>query len=140
MRKQGEREEKYGTPVLVAAKELAAFTMRVTMNEKNFPKRYRFTFVDRMQMQALRILEELTLASEIYPDTRFEFDRRRGHMKEARASARALLALAEVAVATFNVKPSTFAQWARAAASIQKQITGWIKSDDERFKKLSSME
>lgn len=140
MRKEGEREEKYGPPVLVKAKELAGFTLRVTMNEKNFPKRYRFSITDRMQNKAMQILEELTIANEIYPDTYIEFDKRRLHMKEARASIRALIALAEVAVATFPVKPSTFAEWTRAASELQKQITGWIKYDDARFAYLNRIE
>lgn len=140
MKRKGEREEKYGTPVLVAAKELAGFTMRVTMNEKNFPKRYRYSITDKMQNLALEVLTELTQASEIYPDTDYEFALRRAHMKEARAAVRALIALAEVAVATFPVKPSTFAEWARSAANIQKQIAGWIRSDDERFSKFNHIE
>lgn len=35
--------------LLVKAKDLAKYTMKVTDNPKRFPKKYRFTFVNRMQ-------------------------------------------------------------------------------------------
>jgi hypothetical protein len=136
MRRQGERTQENGPPVLVVAKELAGFTLRVTSNEKYFPKRYRFSVVEKMQDRAFTIMEELVLANEIYPDNYVELCTRRAHMKEARASCRALMALAEVATQAFGVRQSTLKQWAMATVDLQKQITNWILSDDERFRYL----
>ena len=54
--------------VLVASKELAGYTLRITSNEKNFPKRYRFSVVGKIQDKALQIVDFLIMANEIYPN------------------------------------------------------------------------
>ena len=49
--------------VIVKAKELAEHTIRKTSNCKNFPKKYRFTLVDKMQVKSLQIYEKLMEAN-----------------------------------------------------------------------------
>lgn len=49
--------------VIVKAKDLAEHTIRVTSNCKTFPKKYRFTLVDKMQVKSLSIYEKLMEAN-----------------------------------------------------------------------------
>lgn len=120
---------------LQAAKELAGYTLRITNNEKNFPKRYRFTIVAKIQDRAMDILDKLIMANEIYPNNRTEFERRTLYQKEARAGCRALMTLMEVAANTFRVEAGTLRYWTELAVTTQRLITAWIKSDKERFEK-----
>lgn len=49
--------------VIVKAKELAIYTVKVTSNCNTFPKKYRFTVVDKMQNHSLEIYENLLEAN-----------------------------------------------------------------------------
>lgn len=51
--------------VIVKAKDLAEHTIRITSNCKTFPKKYRFTLVDRMQVKSLSIFEKLMEANTL---------------------------------------------------------------------------
>ena len=43
--------------IIAKAKELAEHTIRITSNCKTFPKKYRFTLVDKMQVKSLNIYD-----------------------------------------------------------------------------------
>ena len=49
--------------IIVKAKDLAEHTIRITSNCKTFPKKYRFTLVDRMQVKSLNIFDCLMEAN-----------------------------------------------------------------------------
>lgn len=44
---------------ILKAKELAEHTLRITSNCNRYPKKYRFSLVDKMQNKALKIYEYL---------------------------------------------------------------------------------
>lgn len=45
--------------VILKSKELAEHTLRLTSNCNRYPKKYRFSLVDKMQIKALEIYESL---------------------------------------------------------------------------------
>ena len=47
--------------VILKAKDLAEHTLRVTSNCNRYPKKYRFSLVDKMQNKALEIYMVLTV-------------------------------------------------------------------------------
>ena len=53
--------------VLPAASNLIDYTLNLTDNTKHFPKKVRFTLVNRIQDHVLSIYEKLLAANEIYP-------------------------------------------------------------------------
>ena len=122
--------------VLQASKELAGYTLRITFNEKNFPKRYRFSVVGKIQDKALQIVDFLVMAQEIYPNTRIELERRTLYQKEARAACRAMMLLVEIAADTFGVRAGTFQYWTKETTKLRNHLTAWIMSDQERFQGL----
>ena len=122
--------------VLVASKELAGYTLRITSNEKNFPKRYRFSVVGKIQDKALQIVDFLIMANEIYPNTRLELERRLLYQKEARAACRSMMTLMEIAAETFGVNAGTLENWTRQAKGVRNHTTAWIKTDLKRFSSL----
>lgn len=51
--------------VLVKAKELAVHSFKLTSNVNRYPKKYRHSLVDRIQLKSLDIYEALTEANRI---------------------------------------------------------------------------
>ena len=120
--------------ILLEAKKLAAYTIRITSNEKNFPKRYRLTITAHLQELALQITTWVIMANEIYPNSRRELEERLLYEKQARAACRSLMTLIEVSVEVFNTKASTYETWTASASKLHNQITKWIMADRVRFK------
>ena len=56
--------------VLVKAKELAVHTFKLTSNCNRYPKKYRHSLVDRIQIKSLEIYETLLEANRINNATR----------------------------------------------------------------------
>lgn len=51
--------------VILKAKDLCEHTLRITSNCNRYPKKYRFSLVDKMQNKALEIYEHLYEANRI---------------------------------------------------------------------------
>ena len=135
MKHTGERDSgKYD--VLEAAKELAGYTLKLTSNEKHFPKRYRLSVVNKIQEKAFYIADCLITAQEIYPNSVLELDRRILYQKEARAACRSMMTLMEIAADAFHVDAGTFRYWTKQTKDVRDHTTAWIMSDMERFKDL----
>ena len=52
--------------VLVKANELAAFTIRICSNEKNFPKRYRWAITSKIVNEAIDICRYIRKANSAF--------------------------------------------------------------------------
>lgn len=127
-------EAKYD--ILLKAKELAGYTLRITSNEKHFPKRYRLTVTNKMQEMSVNIVNWLIMANEIYPETKQEREERTLLQKKARAECRAMLTMMEIAADTFSIRPETLREWTDKTTKLKNQTTRWILADKERFKKI----
>ena len=125
--------------LLLAAKEMAGHTIRLTSNENHFPKRYRLTVANKIQDQAVFIVDCLIMAYEIYPNTLLELDRRILYQKQARAACRSMLTLMDIAKEAFGIDAGSLRYWTSMVVDVRKHTTGWIKSDLERFKTLRGM-
>ena len=51
--------------IIVKAKELAIHTLKLTSNPNRYPKKYRHSLVDKMQIKSLEIYEKLMEANRI---------------------------------------------------------------------------
>lgn len=125
--------------VLQAAKELAGHTIRITSNEKHFPKRYRLSVVNKIQDKAIYIADCLIMANEIYPNSQAELDKRILYQKEARAACRSIMALMEIAANVFHVNVGSLRHWTSLAWEVRNRTTAWIKADLKRFNNLRNM-
>lgn len=135
MKHQGDRTEgKYD--VILASKELAGYTIKLTQNEKNFPKRYRLSVTNKIQDKAIEIVDCLIMAQEIFPNTRLEYQQRQLYQKQARAACRSMMTLIEIAADTFGVRAGTFQYWTKEATELRNHLTAWIMSDQKRFQNL----
>ena len=119
--------------VLESAKELAGYTIKITSNEKKFPKRYRLSIVNKIQDKAFYIVDCLIMANEIYPNTKPEYEQRILYQKQARAACRSMMTMMEIAASTFNVNAGTLQYWTKMARDVRNHTTAWIKKDVDRF-------
>lgn len=118
------------------AKEFAIHTLHLTSNEKNFPKKYRFTVVNKLQEKSIYIMDCIVTAQELYPNTKIEYEKRVLYQKEARAACRSLMTLMEISADSFGISTKSFEYWSSLASDLYIRINGWIKKDNERFKDL----
>lgn len=79
--------------VIIKAKEMAAHTLRITNNEKNFPKRYRLTLTNKIVDKAFDIYTLLYEANELYPHNAAELEMRQNKQRQAMAYCRSLMAM-----------------------------------------------
>jgi len=136
MSKHTDEREPGKYDVLEAAKELAGYTIKLTANEKHFPKRYRLSVVNKLQDKAVYIVDCLIMANEIYPNTAMELDRRILYQKEARAACRSMMTLMEIAADAFHIDAGTLRFWAAQARDVRNHVTRWILADLKRFDNL----
>lgn len=96
--------------VLPVASKLIDYTLDLTDNTKHFPKKVRFTIVNRIQDHVLSIYEKLLAANEIYPIQNEEDKvRRLSLQRDALTACKMLLFFIELqrSVAISTQGPST---------------------------------
>ena len=74
--------------VLVKANELAAFTIRICSNEKNFPKRYRWAITSKIVNEAIDICRYIRKANKrvLNREMLKEYKKRRKYQNKALAA------------------------------------------------------
>lgn len=118
--------------VIACAKQLCLYVMQVT--EKS-PKRFRFTFVTRLQNLSLDVVEQLFRANETFvakgdlltAAKRLDFQHR------ASTSLKMLVYMAEMAASQGCLLAKQYEQISRHAFDVGKLLGGWISSDKRRF-------
>lgn len=92
--------------VLVKANELAAFTIRICSNEKNFPKRYRWAITSKIVNEAIDICRYIRKANKrvLNREMLKEYKKRRKYQNKALGSIDSMLALMDIAYYTFHIK------------------------------------
>ncbi|TGY93447.1 four helix bundle protein [Petralouisia muris] len=120
--------------VIVKAKEMVIYTLRITNNEKNFPKRYRLSVVNKIQDKAFEIVTCLIEANEIYPRTKAELQYRQMRQRQAMAYCRSLMATVDICKELFSLSSDKVAFWAKSVFEVRTLTAAWFKKDEERFK------
>lgn len=118
--------------VVTKAKELELHSIRKSNSSKCYPKKYRFTLVNRIQNEALNITDallevnDLLLSDEIERAMRF-----RAHRSALRA-CRKLLRLIELSHDLGLIDDDAFAYWSTMASDVKNMEAAWYKSDMKR--------
>ena len=118
--------------VITKAKNLCSYIMTVT--EKS-PKKFRFTFVSRLQNLSLEIIEDLFRANDIFiaKNEPVSLSRRLEFQQKALTEIKLLSYFAMLASETGCILPKQYEQIAKQTAECQKLVAGWINSDKKRF-------
>ena len=116
--------------IIVKAKELAEHTIRITSNCKKFPKKYRFTLVDKMQVKSLNIFESLMEANRLQVG-----DIRRTELQtNAITYCDELQFYIELTVRLEIIGIKSAEYWISLISSIKSMAIAWKKGDKERSK------
>lgn len=116
--------------VLPVASKLIDYTLNLTDNTKHFPKKVRFTLVNRIQDHALSIYEKLLAANEIYP-IRNEEDkvRRLTLQRDALTACKMLLFFIELAKKRGYIDKGTFDFWTKITLDVKFMTAAWYKAE-----------
>ncbi len=118
--------------VITKVKDLIKHTFIVTNNTEHFPKKYRFTLVNRMQDKAISIYECLLEANELNLADRIEREERRRLQAKALTYCKELLFFIELSFEMKFISVSSCEYWSRMALDVKYMATAWRKKDQQR--------
>lgn len=116
--------------VIIKAKELAEHTFRVTSNANRYPKKYRFSLVDKMQNKSLEIYEYLHEANRT--DLR-EYARERSELQtKAITHCDELLFYIELSYKLNIINDKSMGYWSKMVTDIKHMAIAWRSKDKKR--------
>jgi hypothetical protein len=122
-------DNKKDLEVIVKAKELAEHTFRLTSNCNRYPKKYRFSLVDRMQNKSLSIYETLFEANRI--DLQNKKERYELQTKVINYCDE-LNFYIELSMNLTIINATSVAYWSKLVSDIKFMTIAWRKKDKER--------
>lgn len=115
--------------VIIKAKELASYTLKVTSNNNNFPKKFRFTLVDRMQRKSFEIYESLLEANRTRVENKYT---RYDLQTQAIVSCEELLFYIEMSMMQNIITPKRAEYWSGLVSDVKHMTLAWRKRDKDR--------
>lgn len=117
--------------VILKAKELAKHTLIITSNCNRYPKKYRFSLVDKMQNKALEIYEHLLYEANrtdlrLYPKERSELQ------TKAITKCDELLFYIELSMELNIINNKSTEYWSKMVSDIKHMAIAWRTKDKER--------
>ena len=116
--------------VILKAKDLAEHTLRVTSNCNRYPKKYRFSLVDKMQNKSLEIYEYLYEANRT--DLK-SFQKERSELQtKAITHCDELLFYIELSNKLGIINEKSMGYWAKMVSDVKHMAIKWRSRDKER--------
>lgn len=116
--------------VILKAKDLAEHTLRVTSNCNRYPKKYRFSLVDKMQIKSLNIYEALTEANRT-DLTNYKRERLELQTKSI-TYCDELLFYIELSYKLNIINDKSMEYWSKMVSDIKHMAIAWRSKDKER--------
>lgn len=116
--------------VILKAEELAEHTLRVTSNCRRYPKKYRFSLVDKMSVKSLEIYESLHEANR----TDLQMYRRERSELQTKAITYCdqLLFYIEMSMKLNIIDMSSMEYWSKMVTDVKRMTIAWRSRDKER--------
>ena len=120
--------------LLTKAKDLTNHTMKITDNPRRFPKKYRFTFVNRMQNISLDIYELINTANELNTNDEEALKERLKLQNLAITKCKTLLFLITLYLENENIgiDDRQAEYWARYVLNVKNMAVSWHMKDKQR--------
>lgn len=116
--------------VILKAKELATHTLRLTSNANRYPKKYRFSLVDKMQNKSMEIYEMLFEANRTdikdYKRDRLEFQ------TKAITYCDELLFYIEMSHDLNILNAKSMEYWSKMVSDVKHMAIAWRTKDRKR--------
>ena len=117
--------------IITKAKNLVKHTFLMT-NERRFPKKYRFTIVNRLHDLTLDIFECIQEANELDLSDPAEYRERRYQQKKALTKCKTVLFLIELSLENGLISNDQCAAWSKCVLDVKYMTAKWRKQDRER--------
>lgn len=116
--------------ILPVASNLVDYTLDLTDNVKHFPKKVRFSIVNRIQDRVLAIRDDLVDANEIFPiiDEQDKIDRLK-LQRRALTGCKKLLYLIELSKKRGYIDTGTFDYWTKITLDVKFMAAAWYKAE-----------
>lgn len=116
--------------VILKAKELAEHTLRITSNCNRYPKKWRFSLVDKMQNKSLEIYENLYEANRT--DLR-DYRRERSELQtRAITKCDELLFYIELSHQLKIISEKSMGYWSKMVTDVKRMAIAWRSKDKTR--------
>lgn len=116
--------------IILKAKDLAEHTLKVTSNCNRYPKKYRFSLVDKMQIKSLNIYETLMEANRT--DIK-DYKRERSELQTKTITyCDELLFYIELSYKLNIINDKSMEYWSKMVADIKHMAIAWRSRDKER--------
>ena len=116
--------------VIIKAKELAKHTLKLTSNCNRYPKKYRFSLVDKMQIKSLNIYESLMEANRT--DLK-DYARDRSELQtKAITYCDELLFYIELSHELDIINVGSMEHWSKRVTDIKHMTIAWRTKDKQR--------
>lgn len=116
--------------VILKAKELATHTLRVTSNANRYPKKFRFSLVDKMQNKSMEIYEMLFEANrtdiKAYKRDRLELQ------TKAITYCDELLFYIEMFHELHIINSDSMGYWSKMVSDVKHMAIAWRTKDRQR--------
>ena len=120
--------------VILFARDLASYTIKITKNENTFPPEYRWGVTNKIVETATSIYMDCWTANNIYVHGDAEKKRERIFLqRRAVLNCNNLLALMQLAQEIFHLKTKRVEYWGRKTITARESIKKWSKSDMDRL-------
>ena len=118
--------------VLPVAYKLIDYTLDLTDNANRFPKKVRFSIVNRIQGHVMAIYDDLLEANEIFP-IRDEADRleRLRLQRAALTECKKLLHMIGLSKKRSYIDMGTFDYWTKLTLDVKFMTAKWYKAEQE---------
>lgn len=115
--------------VIIKAKELSFYTLEITSNCKTYPKKFRFTLVDRMQRKSFDIYERLLEANRVRIENKvLRYDLQ----SNAITYCEELLYYIEMSMRLNIITPKRAEYWSSLVSDVKHMTLAWRKRDKDR--------
>ena len=115
------------------AETLQGEIMRLMMNEKVVPKRYRQIFAFPMMGYTIALIEHIASANAIYPKLLREAELRREYQDKAVIAVHDMYQLLQCILRTLSVPAGTMEKVTSMLVREEELLIAWRKSDYARF-------
>ncbi len=118
--------------VITKAKDLVKHTYTVTNSTTKFPKKYRFTLVNRMQNRVIDIYECLLEANELNLNIPIEKQQRQALQAKALTYCKELLFFIELSFEMQFISAGSCEYWSKLTLDVKYMASAWKKRDSQR--------
>ena len=134
MSEKGRQRQQTEFHLIVKAKDLIKHTLSITDSKNRFPKKYRFTLVNRIQDKALEIYENIVEANESDLKDEQEFRERQKLQRKALTCCSELLFFIELSQEMGFISMGSCEYWSKQVLEVKYMTAAWRKRERTKEK------